>query len=442
MMKQNEAALRGNRLINGGQTSPPDGASMIPLRRGIFEEARFLSASGEPYWIIHQKPGTVYIRLDEGDYFLWSLMDGKHNEIDIVLAYFQKFGTFPLERLDILVQRLSRRRFLLPAGCKDSPQSAPPRWFEKMAQSFWQIEISITAADGIFSHLYRRTGWIFTSRPSLVIMGAICIIGTAFFIMEEPNQSYPLFFEGSSFFAGIIWVYLALIVSAALHECGHAFACKAHGRTINAAGIVIYFGFPCLYVDTSDIWMADRKARIAVSLAGPAANVVFGSLFSLAVLLAPDLFLANIFWRIAFLSFLLAFVNLNPLLELDGYYVLEDLFEIPNLRGKSFSFIRSAHWTKRVLARERLDRAERIYTLYGAGAGAYTIATGLFIVYLWEAHISDLVAKSLNGTLMRGELLYSLVVVLILTPFILGLALRSLGIIRQIIESAMHLSKR
>jgi hypothetical protein len=363
-------------------------------------------------------------------------MDGKHNEIDIVLAYFQKFATFPLERLDILVQRLSRRRFLLPAGYKDSPQSEPPRWFKKIAQSFWQIEISITAADRIFSHLYRRTGWIFTSRPSLVLMGVICITGTAFFIMEEPNESYPLSFGGDSYFAGIIWVYFALIVSAALHKCGHAFACKAHGRTINAAGIVIYFGFPCLYVDTSDIWMADRKARIAVSLAGPAANVVFGSLFSLVVLLAPDLFFQHLLEnRFPILSAGLCQSQPPPL----AWWLLRPRRSIRNGENPFHSY--AALIGPKENSRKREARpcgADML--LCGAGAGAYTVATGLLIVYLWEAHISDLVAKSLNGTLMRGELLYSLVVVLILTPFILGLALPSLGIIRQIIESVKHLS--
>jgi putative peptide zinc metalloprotease protein len=184
--------------------------------------------------------------------------------------------------------------------------------------------------------------------------------------------------------------------------------------------------------------MADRKARIAVSLAGPAVNLVFGGLFSFMVLLAPDHFLATILWRIAFLSFLLALVNLNPLLELDGYYVLEDLFEIPNLREKSFSFIRNGHWADRILGRKRLARAEWIYVLYGAGAGAYTIAIALLVVYLWEAHISDVVAKSLNGTLPEGELLYSIVIVLILTPFISGLAIRAFRVMKQVIERAMH----
>jgi len=437
-MRQKETALPGNRAIMEGQTSPPNGTEIIPIRAGIFEEARFLTTSGEPYWIIHQKPGTVYLRLDEGDYFLWSLIDGKHTAIDIVLAYSQKFGTFPLERLDILVQRLSRKGFLLPSGYKSSPPRESPGRFEKIAQSFWQIEIPLPDADRVISHLYHKTGRIFTSRPFLVLMGAICIIGTAFFLIEEPNESYPLFFEGNSFFAGIIWVYLALIVSAVLHECGHAFACKAHGRTINAAGIVMYYGFPCLYVDTSDIWMADRKARIAVSLAGPAVNLGFGGLFSFVVLLAPDHFLATILWRIAFLSFLLAFVNLNPLLELDGYYVLEDLFEIPNLREKSFSFIRNGRWAERILGRKRLARAEWIYVLYGAGAGAYTIVIALLVVYLWEAHISDVVVRSLNGTLPEGELLYSIVIVLILTPFISGLAIRAFRAMKQVIERAMH----
>ena len=425
-----------------GQPAPLEGTGIIPARVENVEEARFLTSSGEPYWIIHQKGRKVYLRLDEGDYFLWSRMDGPRAEPDLIMAYFQRFGTFPLERMDILLKSLSKKGFLLTADGENPPFRGAHRRFEKIAESFWQIEIPLPGADSAFSRIFRATGWIFLSRPFLLFLGVVCIAGTTFFLLEEPLPSYPLFFEGNSFFAGIIWVYLALIVSAVLHECGHAFACKAYGRKVNAAGIVFYYGFPCLYVDTSDIWMADRNARIAVSLAGPAVNLVIGALFSFIVFLAPDHALATILWRIAFLSFLLFLVNLNPLLELDGYYVLEDLLEISNLREKSFSFIRNGTWLNSIPGKKALNHREWTYLLFGMSAGMYTILTVLVVIYIWESHVSDLVLKAVHGTLPEGDFISTIFIILILIPFMAGLVIKSMIVMKHIIERGIQCFKK
>ncbi len=406
------------------------------------EEAHFLTTSGGPYWIIHQKERNVYLRLDEGDYFLWNQMDGNRTTADLIMAYFQKFGSFPFERMDILLKSLILKGFLLPAGGESPHPGVSPGRFEKIAASFWQIEVPIPGADRIFSRIFLTAGRVLINRVFLILTGFICIVGIAFFLLEEPLPSYPLLFEGNSFFAGIIWVYLALIICAILHECGHAVACKAYGRKVNSAGIVMYYGFPCLYVDTSDIWMADRNARIVVSLAGPAVNLVIGALFSFAVLLAPDHALSTILWRIAFLSFLLVLVNLNPLLELDGYYILEDLIEIPNIREKSFSFIRKQFRADIIINRMRLARVEWTYLLYGLAAAVYTILTVLVVIYIWEAHVSDIFIRSLHGTLPSGELLSSIVIILILIPFMAGLFIRSISVVKHLIEGELQFFKK
>ena len=64
------------------------------------------------------------------------------------------------------------------------------------------------------------------------------------------------------------------MVALACHELGHALATKHAGRQVPAAGFLVYFGIPSVFVDTTDVWMAGRRARMLTTAAGPAAGLV------------------------------------------------------------------------------------------------------------------------------------------------------------------------
>ncbi len=92
------------------------------------------------------------------------------------------------------------------------------------------------------------------------------------------------------------------------------------------------------FVDTSDIWLAGRWPRVAVSLAGPYTNLVLSGFGVLVAGLVPNVAFAAALWQIALTSYLIALYNLNPLLEFDGYYALSDLLDRPNLRRHALAW--------------------------------------------------------------------------------------------------------
>ena len=104
--------------------------------------------------------------------------------------------------------------------------------------------------------------------------------------------------------------------------------------------MMFYYGMPAFFVDVSDMWMAPRVPRILVSLAGPIVNVIIGSTLVILVAVLPPSTGTQVLFQAAFVAYLGALLNLNPLLELDGYYVLMDWLEMPKLRQKSFAFVR------------------------------------------------------------------------------------------------------
>ena len=88
-------------------------------------------------------------------------------------------------------------------------------------------------------------------------------------------------------------------------------------------------------VDTTDAWMAGRRARMLVTAAGPATGLVLAGSMQLVALAVPAL--GPLAFKLAFAWYLNVLFNLNPLLALDGYYLLMDWLEIPNLRGRGLA---------------------------------------------------------------------------------------------------------
>jgi putative peptide zinc metalloprotease protein len=125
--------------------------------------------------------------------------------------------------------------------------------------------------------------------------------------------------------------------------------------------------------------MAPRFSRFAVSFVGPYTNFFLASILAIISFFS----LGNPTWvsillKAAFLNYLLGLLNLNPLLEWDGYYMIMDYLEIPNMRKKSFTFLKKEFFNK-IKGSRKFNREEKILASYGLIALAYTAFIVLFI---------------------------------------------------------------
>jgi putative peptide zinc metalloprotease protein len=80
------------------------------------------------------------------------------------------------------------------------------------------------------------------------------------------------------------------------------------------------------------MWTAGRWPRVAVSIAGPYANFLLAGIASYVAWISSSPFMSAALWQFALVSYISVFMNLHPLLEYDGYYILSDLLDRPNLR--------------------------------------------------------------------------------------------------------------
>ena len=186
-----------------------------------------------------------------------------------------------------------------------------------------------------------------------------------------------------------LWLWVVFVFIKLIHELGHAFAVRRFGGECHELGIMFLVFIPTPYVDASQAWSFPNKwHRIFVAAAGMIVELFFAALMAFVWLNTNPTSLWN---QLAYNAMLVASVttvifNANPLLRYDGYYILSDWLEIPNLRQKSGEY--SLGLIKRHLFRVKQTTplppaGQRSWLLgYAVTSGIYRVFVGIMIILL------------------------------------------------------------
>ncbi|MGJ3262746.1 MAG: HlyD family efflux transporter periplasmic adaptor subunit [Salinarimonas sp.] len=141
---------------------------------------------------------------------------------------------------------------------------------------------------------------------------------------------------------GALAVGVALVAAKLLHEFGHAYAAKRAGLPVPTMGVALMVLYPVLYTDTTAGWrLTDRRARLRIGYAGMAIELALASWMTLAWSFMPDGPLRSAAFVLATTTWIMTLaVNLNPFMRFDGYFLLSDLIDAPNLQDRAFRYAR------------------------------------------------------------------------------------------------------
>jgi putative peptide zinc metalloprotease protein len=209
-----------------------------------------------------------------------------------------------------------------------------------------------------------------------------------------------------------------------------------YGRKVKGAGFMIYFGSPALYVDSADGLMMDRGQRIVQSINGPFAESLMAALFALLLFAFPDNAIRDILYRFVVLNYLFLFFNLIPLLELDGYWVLSDWLQVPDLRPLSMSFLRTDLWHK-LRHREPWSKRELGIAAYGVLGVAFTIFMSYVGLLFWGEIFGAVIHQLWGGGIVSRAVLLLLFVV-VGGPLLRGV----ISLLRSLVERARAVWQR
>lgn len=245
--------------------------------------------------------------------------------------------------------------------------------------------------DAALTAIHRHAAWLF-SRTALVLAGVIVLFAASILFghFDEFRARLP---ELSVFadWRNLVWLFLAIGVIKCLHELGHALACKHFGGEVPEMGVLLLVFLPTLYTDVTDAWRLPSKwQRIAVSAAGIGVELVIASVATiiwwyaqpgLVQLVALDVMLISTVNTLA--------INGNPLLRYDGYYILADLVESPNLWQRSRDAL--AAFTSRWLLGNRVDDDALVPARHRAWLTGYAVASKIYFVSVFAAIVWGLV---------------------------------------------------
>ena len=123
------------------------------------------------------------------------------------------------------------------------------------------------------------------------------------------------------------------------HEFAHGLTCKHYGGDVHEVGLLVMFFTPCFYCNVSDAWLIpEKRKRLWITAAGGYCDLCLWALAVFAWRLSDPQGLVNyLAWVVVTVCAARVLFNFNPLLKLDGYYLLSDWLELPNLRQRSWT---------------------------------------------------------------------------------------------------------
>jgi putative peptide zinc metalloprotease protein len=179
----------------------------------------------------------------------------------------------------------------------------------------------------------------FIFRPSFFLwIGALSVIGVIRVIDQwsEFSRTFMYFFT----WEGMVFYGLALGLAKSFHESAHAYTATRYGLRVPTMGIAFMLLMPLLYTDTSEGWkLKNRKARLAIDGAGIIAELCLAGVAVFLWSFLPEGPLKSAAYILAAVTLISTLgINLNPFMRFDGYYLLMDAVDVPNLQNRSFAF--------------------------------------------------------------------------------------------------------
>jgi putative peptide zinc metalloprotease protein len=320
----------------------------LRLRRDLVIEAQ--KYEGRTFFVLKDPVSLRYYRLKENEHYLLQFLNGSDTLEDAQKAYEARYRPerLKLEDLEAFAQQL------LTAGLaqNESPR-AGQMLFERRAKrrrSEWlqtltnilYIKIPIFDPDRVLTWMLRYVGFVFSMWFFVLSVGlmlsAVFLVTTHFDTFRAKLPNYHEFFS----FKTVVYLWGALAVVKVIHEFGHGLSCKKFGGEVHEMGALFLCFSPALYCNVSDAWTLPNKwHRIVISFAGIYVELLIAAISTFVWWNTPTQpFLHNLSLSLMVVCSVSTVVfNANPLMRYDGYYVLSDWLEIPNLRERSNRYL-------------------------------------------------------------------------------------------------------
>ncbi len=320
----------------------------LKLRGGLGFE---LQEHGESRcYVVHDETSSNYYQIGIPEYAFLSVLDGKSSLQEAIEATAGQLGNNALTVRDAV--RISH--WLLESGLANAVDQSG-NLLANSGQLIEQVEsrsrqkivsqvnpmfirLPLGSPHALIKSIAPLLGWI-CSIPFLAIwIGVVAFASIRIF--QQPDE---LAYSAQGLFTGNAWIWMlaTLVGLKAVHELAHGLFCHRFGGHVKETGIVFILFIPMPYVDVTSCWSFPSKwKRMAVAAAGMYVEVFIAALAAIAWSMSHDPVMKYHLFNVMLLGSLTTVLfNANFLMRFDGYYILSDFFEIPNLYQKGQQFV-------------------------------------------------------------------------------------------------------
>jgi putative peptide zinc metalloprotease protein len=304
-----------------------------------------VACQGKGYWVAKDPVALTYFQLQPEQHCLLRLLNGKRNLEELREGLIEEF---PFARptladvqgavVDLHSKRLVRgNRFgqgvsLYYSGRKKRREKLWAALKNVLYMRFpgWDPERTLHA-------LYPFVNWLFrpwaVALTMMLVASSLVLLGVQFDAFMQRVPEFKQFFG----WPNLVYLWLTMAMTKVIHELGHGIACRHYGGECHQIGLILLVFSPTLYCDVSDSWMLPNKwPRIIIGAAGMYIEMIVSSMALFGWWFTQPGLLNHLLLNVFFISSVTTVVfNLNPLMRYDGYYMLSDLLEIPNLSRKA-----------------------------------------------------------------------------------------------------------
>ena len=387
-----------------------------------------LEFGGKRYWGIKDPVSLRYYQLREEEFYILEMLNGRTSLEEIQASFEQRHAPrrVSMPQLQSFLGILHEQGLIVT----DLPGQGPElleRSEKSRRREFLSAFSNVLAMrfrgldpETFLDWLYPRCRWLFSrwcvTLCLLAAVAALVLVGVQFNVLQSRLPGFQSFFSVSNLF----WLAVTLGVTKVLHEIGHGLTCKHFGGECHEMGVMLLAFTPCLYCNVSDAWMIKNKwKRIAVSAAGMYVEIMLATICTFLWCFSQPGLLNALCLNVMFICSVSTIVlNGNPLLRYDGYYILADLLEVPNLSQQSTALVHQAlaRWFLGIDLRHERMLSERLRKTIVCYAVASTIYRW-FVVFaiLWFCHavlkpyrlevIARLLAVLAIGAMLAGPVM-------------------------------------
>lgn len=345
-----------------------------------------MTYQGVEYWVVKEPLGQKYYQFPPHVFHILKQLDGTKSIDDLIDNFHEENAPKRITRSELqqLLTRFHKDGLVISEvngqGIELLRRGRKNQIMERVQACSNILAVRYRGFDPerILNWLIRGIWWLFT--PTAVIfwlsLGLVALLSVLvnFAEFQARMPGFEQFFDINKWymFVGV------MAVTKVLHEFGHGLACKRLGGECHEIGFMLLVLTPCLYCNVSDSWRLPNKwHRAAIGAAGMYVELILATIATFVWWFVQPGAIQDICLQIMLVcSVSTLLFNGNPLLRFDGYYILSDILEIPNLYQKStkaLTTLLGRHWLGLEIPDDQLMPTNRPWAF-----ASYTIAAFLY----------------------------------------------------------------